>query len=154
MNIWTKEIEINAPINHVWKYFDGTLEDMQKIMPQVDKNEPVNVTENKVGSVFRRAYREGKRVQEYDVETLEYENTPDLKKLKIGFTLARMFEITAYYELKKVNETTTTLLYTATNRPLRFFSKMLLLFGNDQVVIEFVERVKRVAEEELAVSEV
>lgn len=31
MNIWTKEIEINAPINHVWKYFDGTLEDMQRL---------------------------------------------------------------------------------------------------------------------------
>ena len=50
MKSWTREIEINAPIDQVWKLLDGTLEDMQKIMPQVVENTPVKVTEERVGS--------------------------------------------------------------------------------------------------------
>ena len=36
MKQWTKDIEINAPIDTVWGLLDGSLEDMQKIMPQVE----------------------------------------------------------------------------------------------------------------------
>ena len=38
---------------------------------------------------------------EYEVETLEYKNTPNEKMMKAGFTLSNMFEITAKYELVK-----------------------------------------------------
>ena len=34
MKQWTKEIEIDAPIEHVWRYLNGSLENMQKIMPK------------------------------------------------------------------------------------------------------------------------
>ena len=54
--------------------------------------------------MYRQQYKEGKRISEYDVETLVYANTPEKKKLKIGFTLEGMFEITAYYELTKLDE--------------------------------------------------
>ena len=50
MKSWTREIEINAPIDQVWKLLDGTLEDMQKIMPQVVEHTPVKVTEEGVGN--------------------------------------------------------------------------------------------------------
>lgn len=72
MKTWTKDIEINAPIEKVWQYLDGSLEDMQKIMPQVVGNTPVKITEEKVGSVYRQQYKEGKIIAEYNVETLEY----------------------------------------------------------------------------------
>ena len=147
MKQWTKEIEINAPIESVWKLF-ASLEDMQKIMPQVIDHKPIKVTDEKVGSVYRQKYKEGKRVEEYDVETLEYVDEPDRKRLKIGFTLAKMFGITAFYELKKLDEQKTRFTYTATNNALKWFVKLFILFANDKIVVEFVERVKRVAESE------
>lgn len=79
MKAWTKSIEINAPIEDIWKFLDGSLAEMQKIMPQVIENKPVKITEEVVGSVYRQKYKEGKRIEEYDVETLEYTNTPDKK---------------------------------------------------------------------------
>ncbi|MDW0111999.1 SRPBCC family protein [Sporosarcina saromensis] len=148
MKQWTREIEIHAPIEHVWKYLDGSLENMQKIMPQVVSNEPISITEEVVGSVYLQKYREGKRVMEYEVKTLEYINSPNEKKMKVGFALANMFDITARYQLIKLNEEQTKLIYTATNDPLKWFVKLFLMFANDKVVVEFVERVKRVAESE------
>lgn len=149
MKQWTKNIEINAPIEKIWKLFNGTLEDLQKIMPEVISNDPIIVTENVVGSIYRQKYKEGNRVQEYDVETLEYLDTPSLKKLKVGFTLAKMFDITAYYEMSKINDTKTLFTYTATNRPLKWFIKLFLFLASDKVVVKFVEKVKKVSESDL-----
>ncbi|WP_026908652.1 SRPBCC family protein [Paucisalibacillus globulus] len=149
MKEWTKDIEINAPINQVWKLLDGNLEDMQKIMPNVVENKLIKETENGVGTVYRQKYREGKRVQEYDVETLEYENAEDYKRVKVGFNLANVVEITTAYELKKLDDNKTYFRYTTTNNPLKWFMKMLVKLANsDKVVVQFVERVKRVAEAE------
>lgn len=146
MKTWTKTININAPIENVWKLLDGSLADMQKIMPQVIENKPIKITEEVVGSVYRQKYKEGKRIEEYDVETMEYTNTPDKKILKVGFTLANLFDITAYYELNKINETETSFTYSVANNPLKWFVKLFLLFASDKVVVEFLERVKKVAE--------
>lgn len=148
MKQWTKEIEIDAPLEHVWKYLNGSLENMQKIMPQVVANEPITITENLVGSVYLQKYKEGKRVMEYEVKTLEYVDSPNEKKMKVGFTLGNMFEITAKYQLVKLDDDKTRLTYTTTNKPLKWFVKLFLLFANEKVVVEFVERVKRVAESE------
>lgn len=148
MKKWTRDIEINAPIEQVWGYFDGSLAEMQKIMPQVVDQQPVRITEESVGSIYRQKYKEGKRVVEYDVETLQYLNEPEHKQLGISFTLANMFEITAYYEFKRLNESKTYLKYTTTNRPLKWFVKVFLIFASDKVVVEFLERVKEVAERE------
>ncbi|MED4554702.1 SRPBCC family protein [Lysinibacillus capsici] len=146
MKTWTKTININAPIENVWKLLDGSLADMQKIMPQVIENKHVKVTEEGVGSIYRQKYKEGKRIETYDVETLEYSNTPDKKIMKVGFVLANLFEITAYYELNKINETETSFTYSVTNNALKWFVKLFLLFASDKVVVQFLERVKTVAE--------
>lgn len=146
MKTWTKTININAPIENVWKLLDGSLADMQKIMPQVIENKPVKVTEEGVGSIYRQKYKEGKRIETYDVETLEYSNTPDKKILKVGFVLANLFEITAYYELNKINETETSFTYSVTINTLKWFVKLFLLFASDKVVVQFLERGKTVAE--------
>jgi hypothetical protein len=150
MKRWTKEIEIDAPIDKIWELFDGSLEKMQMIMPQVVGNTPIKVTEEGVGTIYRQQYKEGKRIEEYDVETLEYVDTPDYKQMKVGFTLANMFEITAGYEVKKLTENKTLFSYTTTNRPLKAFLKLFLLFGGDKVVVKFVNRVKEIAESQNA----
>jgi len=144
---WTKDIEINAPIEEVWKFFDGDLEDMQKIMPQVVDNKLIHETEDKVGTIYRQSYREGKRVMEYDVKVLEYKNTSDEKRLKITFNLANMFDITAAYDLKKIDENKTYFKYETTNNPNKWFIKLMLKFASDKVVVQFVDRVKKVAEQ-------
>jgi len=148
MKQWSKEIEIDAPIEQVWNLFNGSLENMQKIMPQVIENKPITIIEGMVGSVYLEKYKEGKRVMEYQVETLEYDNSPDEKRLKVGFTIANMFDITARYVLVKLNDNRTSLTYTSTNRPLKWFLKLFLLFSSDKVVVEFLQRVKKVAESE------
>jgi hypothetical protein len=150
MKEWTKEIDIDAPIEKIWSLFDGTLENTQKIMPQVVSQTPVKVTEEKVGSIYRQQYKEGKRIEEYDVETLVYLDTPDHKKMKVGFNLANYFEITAGYELTKINDHQSRFKYTTTNKPLKAIFKLILWFASDKVVVKFVEKVKEVAEEENA----
>ena len=62
MKSWTREIEINALIDQVWNLLDGTLEDMQKIMPQVVEHTPVKVTEEGVGTIYRQKYRKKESV--------------------------------------------------------------------------------------------
>ncbi|WP_419875862.1 SRPBCC family protein [Candidatus Pristimantibacillus sp. PTI5] len=148
MKQWSSEIEINSSIDHVWSYLDGSLEQMQKIMPQVVENKPVIITKEVVGSVYRQKYKEGKRIEEYDVHTLEYSNHLNDKRVKIGFTLANSFEITALYELHRVNDQKTKLRYTATNKALKWYVKLFMIFANEKVVIKFLEKVKEVAEAE------
>lgn len=148
MKQWISEIEIHSPIDHVWSYLDGSLEQMQKIMPQVVENRPIKITKEGVGSIYRQKYKEGKRIEEYDVHTLEYSDQPDYKKVKIGFTLANSFEITALYELLKLEDQKTLLQYTATNKPLKWYIKLFMVFATEKVVVDFLERVKRVAESE------
>ena len=147
MKSWTKAIEINASIEQVWNLLNGRLEDLQKIMPQVVAHEPVKLTPEKIGSIYLQKYREGNRIQEYEVKTLDYLDEASFKKLKIGFALANMFDITAEYELQQVDLNTTYFKYTASNTPLKWYLKPLLVFGSDKVVIQFVQRVKKVAED-------
>jgi hypothetical protein len=121
---------------------------MQKIMLQVVEHKAVKVSEEGVGTIYRQKFKEGKRIEEYDKETLGLLNTPTQKKLKVGFTLAKMFEITAQYELEKLDEHRTFFTYTVTNRPLKTIVKFFMLFASDKVVVEFVQRVKKIAESE------
>lgn len=117
-------------------------------MPQVVEHTKVKETADRVGSVYRQKYKEGNRIEEYDVHTLDYFNSPTEKRLKIGFTLAGLFDITALYELVQIGDRKTKLTYTVTNQALKWFMKLLLFFSNDKVVLQFLERVKKVAESE------
>lgn len=87
-----------------------------------------------------------KNIKKENVLKRKNSNAPDKKILKVGFVLANMFEITAYYDLNKINETVTSFTYTVTNNALKWFVKLFLLFASDKVVVQFLERVKTVAE--------
>ncbi|WP_078410312.1 hypothetical protein [Priestia abyssalis] len=148
MKSWTEEVQISTPIEHVFSYFNGSLDQLRKVMPQVIENRPIKETDEVIGSIYRQKYKEGEEIQEYDVETLDYVNTPDYKTLKIGFVLADMFDITATYDLKKLDEQHTLFTYTATNAALNEQAESFLKFATNQVVIDFVNRVKTIAESE------
>ncbi|MBB6453352.1 hypothetical protein HNQ94_001800 [Salirhabdus euzebyi] len=148
MKKWTKSIQINAPIEKVWELFNqSSLDNMQKLMPKVVSHKPVKETEQVVGSIYKQQYQEGKRIEEYDVETLDYVDESSNKKLKIGFTLANLFNITATYELIKIDDEKTLFTYTTTNQALKWYVKIMLFFANDKVVKKFIKRVKKLAEE-------
>ncbi|PFA22476.1 MULTISPECIES: hypothetical protein [Bacillus cereus group] len=148
MKSWTEEIIIHTPIEHLFSYLDGSLAQMQKLMPQVIENTPLKETDAIVGNVYRQKYKEGEDIQEYDVETLDYINTPIYKSLKFGFTLANMFNITATYELRQIDEMQTLFKYTATNQPLTEQAELYMKSATNQVVVDFVNRFKTIAESE------
>ncbi|MFP3361521.1 SRPBCC family protein, partial [Planococcus sp. SIMBA_143] len=77
---------------------------------------------------------------------LEYENTPLKKHNKIGFTLAKAFEIEASFTLHKIGKDQTKFIYQGENKGLNFLGKVLLKLGgeknNNKVVTEFIDRVE------------
>jgi len=149
MKHWTKEVSIHAPIDKIWKLFDGSLEDIRRIMPNIITHEPLTETKDEVGRVYRQVYQEGKRMHEYDVTTMEYANQTDYKKMTTAFLHGKMFRIITSYELIKVAEKETIFRYITANEPLKWYIKPLLIFTGDGVVEKFVEHVKYIAEEEV-----
>ncbi|MOA50673.1 hypothetical protein D3C78_1737230 [compost metagenome] len=62
--------------------------------------------------------------------------------------MANAFEITALYELYRKNDQKTKLRYTATNKALKWYVKIFMIFATEKVVVKFLEKVKKVAESE------
>jgi hypothetical protein len=144
---WYEEKVIPVNIETIWTLFE--LENIQRIMPNVIENKVLERKEGIVGSKYQQKYKEGKRVETYIVEDLEYENTPAKKHNRIGFTLAKAFEIQAAFTLIKLNENETKFIYQGQNQGLNFLGKVLLKMGgeknNNKVVIDFMELVEKEA---------
>jgi hypothetical protein len=141
---WHEERVIPVNIEVIWNLFE--LVNIQRIMPNVIENKVLERKEGVVGSKYQQKYKEGKRVETYIVEDLEYENTPERKHNKIGFTLAKAFEIEASFTLVKLNEEETNFIYTGQNTGLNFLGKVLLKLGgeknNNKVVTDFMDLVE------------
>ncbi|MCA1055660.1 SRPBCC family protein [Rossellomorea aquimaris] len=144
---WHEERVIPVNIEVIWNLF--ALENIQRIMPNVIENKVLERKEGVVGSKYQQKYKEGKRIETYVVEDLEYENTPERKHNKIGFTLAKAFEVEASFTLVKLNEEETNLIYSGQNRGLNFLGRVLLKLGgeknNKKVVTDFMDRVENEA---------
>ncbi|BCB02693.1 SRPBCC family protein [Bacillus sp. KH172YL63] len=147
MITWHEERIIPVNIEKVWHLFE--LENIQRIMPNVVENKVLEQKEGVVGSTYQQKYKEGKRIETYIVEDLEYENTPEKKHNKIGFTLAKAFDIKAEFTLHKIDEHQTRFIYKGENKGLNFLGKVLLKLGgeknNHKVVTEFMDRVEQEA---------
>ncbi|SFB09699.1 MULTISPECIES: SRPBCC family protein [unclassified Bacillus (in: firmicutes)] len=147
MITWKKETMIPVNIEKVWELF--SLENIQRIMPNVIENKVLERKEGIVGSTYQQKYREGKRVETYIVEDLEYENTETKKHNKIGFTLAKAFEIEAAFTLHKLDEQHTKFIYHGQNKGINFLGKALLKIGgtknNEKVVQDFMDLVEKEA---------
>lgn len=144
---WHEERIIPVNIETIWKLFQ--LENIQRIMPNVIENKVIEKKEGVVGSKYEQKYKEGKRIETYIVEDLEHENIPDKKHHKIGFTLAKAFQIEAAYTLIKIGDNETRFIYQGQNMGLNFLGKTLLKLGgeknNKKVVIDFMDRVEEEA---------
>ncbi|SDJ50235.1 SRPBCC family protein [Salimicrobium halophilum] len=148
MKRWSETIEIDAPIEQVWKYFDQSVEQMKKVMPNIVEHRMIHSSGEAVGNVYRQSYGVGERTEEYEVTIVEHEDEESKKRLTYSYTLAGVYDIQATYLLEKMGEEKTKFTYLSSNRPRRWYLRVLILFSNDQAVTNFVRRVKRVAEEE------
>lgn len=144
---WHEERIIPVNIEVIWRLFE--IENLQRIMPNVIENKVLERKEGVVGTTYQQKYKEGKRVETYIVEDLEYENTPLKKHNKIGFTLAKAFQIEASFTLIKQSESETRFIYKGQNEGLNFLGKTLLKLGgqknNQKVVVDFMDRVEKEA---------
>ncbi|HEM2826607.1 SRPBCC family protein [Streptococcus suis] len=145
---WKESILLDADIDKVWALFE--LENLPKIMPDVVSTIPIEIKEGVVGSSYKQVYREGKRNMEYVVTDLAHEDREDYKYNRSGFSLVNLFEIEVAYELQAIDGNQTRFTYSGQNRGKNILGKALLLLTpksqNQNVVDEFMVRVKRVAE--------
>nr|WP_239583462.1 SRPBCC family protein [Metabacillus iocasae] len=118
-------------------------------MPKVEEHTLIEKNEHQIGAKHRQTYREGKRVETYIVETLDYEDDPERKYKKITFVLGKAFEITLSFCLVKINETHTKFIYEGQNKGVNFVGRAMLKLGseksNRRVVEEFMQRVREEA---------
>lgn len=144
MITWYEERVISVNIEKIWRLFD--LENIQRIMPNVIEHKVLEKKEGVVGSTYQQKYKEGKRVETYIVEDVEYENTDHKKHNKSKFTLAKMFDVEVSFTLIKIDENQTRFIYQGQNKGANFFGKILLklasLKSNDKVVKEFMDLVE------------
>lgn len=148
---WREERIIPVNIEKIWRMFQ--LDQIQRIMPNVVEMKVLEQKEGVVGSTYLQSYKEGKRVETYVVEDLAHEDTESRKHHRIGFTLAKAFQIEAAYTLIKQDEGHTRFIYEGHNKGINFLGKVLLKMGgqknNEKVVTDFMELVEKEALKEL-----
>ncbi|MCD5323337.1 MULTISPECIES: SRPBCC family protein [Pontibacillus] len=144
---WHEERVLPFNIEVIWRLFE--IESLPRIMPNVIETKVLDKKDGVVGTTYEQKYKEGKRIETYIVEDLEYENTPQKKHNKIGFTLAKAFDIQASFTLIKQSENETRFIYKGQNVGLNFLGKTLLKLGgqknNQKVVDDFMDRVEKEA---------
>ncbi|MBA2174327.1 SRPBCC family protein [Halobacillus locisalis] len=144
---WKEIRKIDSPIETVWKLFLD--ENIKIIMPKVESHEIIEKNEHEIGAKHRQTYREGKRLETYTVETLDYVNEPHFKRKQQRFVLGKAFEINLIYSLYKQGESQTDFVYEGTNKGVNFIGHAMLKLGNEKsnkkVVDEFMDRVEKEA---------
>jgi hypothetical protein len=141
---WKEETVIPVHIEKIWSLFQD--QNIKRIMPKVEEHTLIEKSEKEVGAKHRQTYREGKRLETYIVETLIYEDREDRKKKQIHFVLGKAFAVTLTFTLIRVDESHTKFIYEGENKGVNFVGRAMMKLaskkGNDDVVREFLERVR------------
>jgi len=146
MKKWSHEITISAPIEGVWSLFDYSQDQTKKIIPKLISIEPVEQTEELVGSVYRQVFRQRGVVQEHFIKILDYKDTPDYKLLKTNFEIEGMINVTTTYEVKRLSKNKTSFKTEIINEPLRLDMKFMLFFAGKKPAVDFCKQVQLAAE--------
>jgi len=141
---WEEARIIRQNIEKVWSLFADS--NIRKIMPQVQKHELIEKTEQEVGAKHMQSFKEGKRTKTYVVETLAYEDQLDKKYKQIYFVLGKAFEIDLCFTLHKIDENQTQFIYAGCNQGRNFVGKAMMKLasnkGNLKTVNDFLDRVE------------
>lgn len=146
MKKWKKEIIISAPIEFTWSFFYGNLERKKMIFPKVVDEQIMEQTEQIVGTVIRQMTQNGSFIEHYDLTIKKLEDERIYKTIQESFLLNNRFRMTITYELESQNDKTTKFIYTSINKPKNVLLNVFQWFGNDEVIVRFMERTKEVIE--------
>lgn len=144
---WKEKILIKANIETVWDLFKD--ENIHLIMPKVEEHTLIEKTQEEIGAKHRQSYREGKRVETYIIETLDYVNQEEYKYKHQHLILGKSFEIDLKYMFRKKDAHATEFTYEGSNKGANFVGRAMLKLGSDKankkVVHEFLNRVEKEA---------
>ncbi|GAB7390864.1 hypothetical protein [Lactococcus garvieae] len=149
---WKDSIVIKANIDKVWRILNDETY-LKEIKPQVVQS--ILIPEKSQGNikVYNEMYQEGKRQESYELTLITEENIEELKKQSFNFIIANTIESTGYFSLKKGDEKTTIFTYSGLNKGVNFIGKILLKISkksrNDNIVTDFLNKVKEVAERKI-----
>lgn len=144
---WKQKRVIDANIEKVWELFKD--DNIQRIMPKLEKHQLVEKRQDEVGAKHQQTYRQGSRLETYIVETVAYQDTPDEKVKQLHFVLANLFEIDLQFRLQKISEQQTRFVYEGSNRGTNLVGRTMLKMGgtksNMETVNEFMDLVDKEA---------
>lgn len=145
---WNEQRVIKAPIEKVWALFSD--EQLQTIMPQLEKHQLVEGPPNQVGSKYAQQNRMGSRLVSYVMEITAYKDLPEQKRKDIGFVAAGLFRISLSFALTKKSDEETVFVYSGSNTGVNLVGKTLLKLdpqnSSRQEVESLMERVVEAAE--------
>ena len=145
---WNEKLVIEAPIDKVWALFSD--EQLQTIMPQLEKHQLVKGPPNQVGSKYAQQNRMGSRLVSYVMEITAYEDLPQQKRKDIGFVAAGLFKITLSFVLTRIDDEKTLFVYSGSNTGANLVGRTLLKLdqqnSSKQEVDELMARVAAAAE--------
>lgn len=145
---WNEQRLINAPIEKVWSLFSD--EQLQTIMPQLEKHQLLEGPPNQVGSKYAQQNRLGNRLVSYVMEITAYEDLPEYKRKDIRFVAAGLFRISLSFSLSRKNDRQTLFVYSGSNTGVNLAGRTLLKLDpsnrSQQEVQELMERVAEAAE--------
>lgn len=145
---WNEQRLINAPIEKVWSLFSD--EQLQTIMPQLEKHQLLEGPPNQVGSKYAQQNRLGNRLVSYVMEITAYEDLPEHKRKDISFVAAGLFRISLSFSLSRKNDRQTLFVYSGSNTGVNLAGRTLLKLDpsnrSQQEVQELMERVAEAAE--------
>ncbi|WP_277584315.1 hypothetical protein [Psychrobacillus antarcticus] len=142
MKKWKKEIILNVPIEFAWPYFYGDISKKKKIFPKVVDEEITMETEQIIGTIINQSYQIGSVTEQYEITIKKYTNDPNYKAFQESFLLNNRFKMTTEYELESQSDKMTKFIYTSINKPKNPLLSIFQLFGNDEVIMNFLKRAK------------
>lgn len=145
---WNEQRVINASIDKVWALF--TDEQLQTIMPQLEKHQLIEGPPNKPGSKYAQQNRVGNRLVSYVMEITAYEDSAEQKRRSLRFVAAGLFRISLSFALTKISDEQTLFTYSGSNIGANLVGKTLLKLdpqnSSRQEVEDLMERVVEAAE--------
>jgi len=145
---WNEQRLIQAPIEKVWALFSD--EQLQTIMPQLEKHQLVEGPPNQVGAKYAQQNRMGSRLVSYVMEITAYEDLPGRKRKDIGFVAAGLFRISLSFSLTSEGGGQTLFVYKGSTAGVNLVGRTLLKLdpqnSSGQEVERLMERVVEAAE--------
>lgn len=145
---WKEETVIKQPIDKVWRLFSD--ENAKLLYPKLEDHVLLENENDETGAKHAQSYMEGKQLQTYIVETVQYEDSPNRKIRHTRFVMNSMFQIDYIFTLDKKTDGHTLLTYEGEQKGVTVTGKAMLISGSkkrrQETIRDFLQRVEANAE--------